>query len=134
MNLKTAKGARAIASFFVSNLTGRALMTNIMFQTDPKKKNDPDVKKFAEKVRFREVAYIELNGGKMIPDPIFDLPIGSMLRVAPDTTSVVWLDIDTADLKPGKYTGTIRLYPSFSGFEQKEIKVNLQVSPRILIR
>ena len=129
LNLKTAKGARAIASFFVSNLTGRALMTNIMFQTDPKKKNDPDVKKFAEKVRFREVAYIELNGGKMIPDPIFDLPIGSMLRVAPDTTSVVWLDIDTADLKPGKYTGTIRLYPSFSGFEQKEIKVNLQVSP-----
>lgn len=127
--LETAKGARAIAAFMVSNLTDRMLMTNIQFLTDPKKKNDPRTQVFSANVRFRELAYIEMNGGKMIPDPIFELPIGSMLRVAPNTTSIVWLDIDTADLEPGNYSGRIRLFPSFSGFEQKEIKLDLRVSP-----
>ena len=129
LNMETAKGARAISAFFVSNLTDRALMTNLMFLTDPKKKNDAKFQSFASKVRFRELTYIEMNGGKMIPDPVFDLPVGSMLRVAPNTTSIVWLDVDTADLEPGNYSGTIRLFPSFSGFEQKEIKLNLRVSP-----
>ena len=129
LNLETAKGARAIASFFVTNLTDRALMTNLMFLTDPKKKNDPKTQAFAAKVRFRELAYIEMNGGKMMPDPIFELPVGAMLRVAPNTTSIVWLDVDTSGLEPGNYTGTIRLFPSFSGFEQKELRLNLRVSP-----
>lgn len=134
LKLETAKGARASASFFVSNLTDRTLMTNLMFLTDPKKKKDPKINAFASKARFREVAYIELNGGRMIPDPIFELPVGAMLRVPPNTTSIVWLDIDTADLEPGNYSGTIRLYPSFSGFEQKEIKLDLRVSPVDLSR
>ena len=139
LNLETARGARAIAAFMVSNLTDRMLMTNIRFVPDLKKKKiDSRTQVFSANARFRELAYIEMNGGKMIPDPIFELPVGSMLRVAPNTTSIVWLDIDTADLKPGNYAGTIRLFPSYSGFEQKEIKLNLRVSPvdisRVFVR
>ena len=123
VNLETAKGARAIAPFMVSNLTDRALMTNLMFLPDAKSEA------LTDKIRFREAAFIELNGGKMIPDPIFELPIGAMLRVEPNRTAMVWMDVDTSNLTPGTYSGTVRLYPSFSGFEQKEFKLHLRVSP-----
>ena len=123
LNLEVAKGARAITAFFVTNLSERALMTNLSFTADK------TAKPLEPLVRFREMAFIELHGGVMIPDPVFELPLGSMLRVAPGNTGVVWLDIDTSKLKPGTYTGTVRLYPSFSGFETKEIRLNLRVSP-----
>lgn len=123
LNLEIARGARAITAFLVTNLSSRALMTNLSFTADKTSKNLETL------VRFRETAFIELHGGAMIPDPLFELPLGSMLRVAPGNTGMVWLDIDTSALKPGNYAGTVRLYPSFSGFEAKEIRLNLRVSP-----
>lgn len=121
ISLEAARGSRAISSFLVTNLTEQHLMTRLSFTAA---KSSEALNPL---VRFREVAFLELNGGKMIPDPIFDLPIGSMLRVAPGQSSVVWLDLDTSSLAPGKYAGKISLLPSYSGFEQKTIDLELTV-------
>lgn len=53
---------------------------------------------FAQKVRFREVVNMELKGGTTVPDPIFDLPNGSVLRIPPKSTAIVWVDVNTEDL------------------------------------
>ncbi len=121
--LEVPRGARALTSFLVTNLSSRALMTNISFKAEPAAKDLNPL------VRFREMAYIELNGGKIIPDPIFELPLGSMLRVAPGNTGIVWVDIDARTLQPGNYRGTVELYPSFSSFEGKKLSLELRVSP-----
>ncbi len=123
ISLSAPRGARATGSFLVANITARPLMNNLIF------KADKGSEKLDKLVRFREVGYIELNGGTMIPDPIFELPLGSMLRVAPGSTGIIWLDVDCRKLEAGTYSGVITLYPSYSGFEQKEIALKLNVSP-----
>ncbi len=120
LNLKSPKGARAATSFLVSNISPQAMFTSLKFEGD---------KALEPLVRFREIGFIELNGGRVIPDPVFELPLGSVLRVAPDNTAMIWLDIDCAKLASGTYNGTITLYPGYKDFEQKQIKLKLTVSP-----
>jgi hypothetical protein len=124
INVTSPRGVKAVTAFRISNISQRELMTRISFIPD----------KSCEKVfrpsfvNIQEVAFIELNGGKMIPDPIFPLPLGAMMRIAPGTTSMVWINIDCRNLQAGNYSGIIELYPSYSGFETKKIRLNLKVS------
>ncbi|MDY0177069.1 MAG: carbohydrate-binding family 9-like protein, partial [Lentisphaeria bacterium] len=123
LKLEAPGGSRAIGSLLLCNLSERLSMGNLLFKAD---KGSEAIEPL---LRFREVAFIELSGGTMIPDPIFELPMGSMLRVPPNSTVMLWLDLDCSDLKPGDYSGNIKLYPSYSGVEEKQLKLSLRVSP-----
>ena len=124
IKLKTAKGVRPVTMLLVSNLSKRNFMVNI--QLIPYSKNEQE---WLKNIRFREIAFIELNGGRFIPDPIFDLPLGSVFRVPAGNTGVLQIDINTKNLAPGKYRAKIRFVPSYSNFEYKEIALELLVSP-----
>ena len=120
LTLTAPLGARAINSFRVTNLTNRAALSVI------KVKGAPEI---VQRLRVREVGFIELKGGRMVPDPIFDLPAGEVLRTAPYSTSMVWLDLNCTGLKAGKYHGELIVYPGYSGFNSKTIRLTLEVSP-----
>ena len=70
---------------------------------------------------------MELKGGTTVPDPIFDLPNGSVLRIPPKSTAIVWVDVNTEDLAPGIHKATLRLTPGYSRFEEKTVSLELNV-------
>jgi len=114
------RGGRAVAHFRMSNLTDRPALYSL-------KMTDSKTNVFAQKVRFREVVNMELKGGTTVPDPIFDLPNGSVLRIPPKSTAIVWVDVNTEDLAPGIHKATLRLTPGYSRFEEKTVSLELNV-------
>ena len=114
------RGGRAVAHFRVSNQTERPALYS--FTMKDYAKNE-----LARRLRFREVGNVELRGGPTVPDPIFDLPNGSVLRIPPKSTAMVWVDVDTEGLKPGLHKAALTLVPGYSRFEEKTLALELTV-------
>ena len=114
------RGGRAVAHFRVSNQTERPALYSFTMKDFAKNE-------FAKRLRFREVGNVELRGGPTVPDPIFDLPNGSVLRIPPKSTAMVWVDVDTEGLKPGLHKATLTLVPGYSKFEEKTLALELTV-------
>ncbi len=114
------RGGRAVAHFRVSNQTERPALYS--FTMADYAKNE-----LARRMRFREVGNVELKGGPTVPDPIFDLPNGSVLRIPPKSTAMVWVDVDTEGLKPGLHKAALTLVPGYSKFEEKTLALELTV-------
>ena len=120
MTLSGIRGGRAVGHFRISNLTDRPALYSL--KTDEFKKNE-----FAKHVRFREVGDLELKGGAIVSDPIFNLPNGSVLRIPSKSTVMVWVDVNLETFKPGVYKALLRLVPGYSKFEEKHLELNLTV-------
>lgn len=119
LTLSGFRGARAIGAFRVSNLSERHALYNLyVHSANPA---------YMERVRLREMGYLELRGGEVIPDPIFDLPIGSVLRIPPKSTAIVWVDVDCTGLAVERHRASIRLVPGYSSFEEKLLMLDLRV-------
>lgn len=120
--LRVPCGARAIAPFMVSNIGAKDYAGT--FEVTSKNKDRAFVKRF----RFRETGFIELKGGAIVADPIFDIPEERVLRIRKGETVQVWMDVDTHGLKPGKYEAEITLHPSRSGFNYEKFTFELTLS------
>lgn len=118
ISLHVPKGARAITSFIVSNLTATHNMFTVKLTAN---------RKLIPAVRFREGGFIRA-GQRVYPDAVFDLPLGSVVRQAPDSSTLLWLDADTCHLAPGKYVSNIALIPAYPGFQRRNILLELNVS------
>ncbi len=120
MELLTMGKARAIGSFMVSNLSNRTGMfsLNVTWSSN---------RDFTGAIRFRNLDFVELQGKRIVPDPVFDLPQGNVLKVGAGKTAAVWLDVDTKKLKPGKYTARIELSPAYSGFAKENFILHVRV-------
>lgn len=114
-------GTRAIAPFVASNVGTKDFVGTFEVTGD-----------IAARLRFREVGFVELKGGALVADPIWALPEGRVLRVRPGESALVWLDVDSRDLKPGSYTANVTLHPSRSGFNYESFAFTLQVAPLVL--
>ncbi len=118
-------GARSNAGTMIANLTGRTALMRLVFKPDA---GTESVWQQAQ-LRWREVEFMELNGGAMMPDMLFELPLGNTVRIPPNRTLLLWADVNTAGLASGEYGGTVELIPAYKGFEAKQFRVVLQVSP-----
>jgi hypothetical protein len=113
------RGARAACSFRVSNLSAKPALYNLNVISGSEG--------FVKNIRLREVGYLELRSGEVIPDPIFELPIAGVLRIPPRSTAIVWVDVDCSYLQPGKHLAKVLLHPGYSGFEKKRLTMQLTV-------
>ena len=114
------RSGRAVAHFRVSNLSDIPALYSLTV-------NDFAKNEFAKRVRFREVEKVELKGGPTVPDPIFDLPNGSILRIPPKSTAMVWVDVDTDGMEHGLHNAELTLVPGYSKFKEKRIALELTV-------
>ena len=111
------RGSRAIAPFMASNLGDKEFVGTFEVKGE-----------LAKLIRFREVGFIELKGGILVPDPIWDIPEKRVLRIRPHETVLVWFDVDSRDLKTGKYKSEVTLHPARSGFNYEKFDFELEVS------
>ena len=119
INLVGPRGARAETAFRVSNLTDRHVLYSIYVET-----GDEMLK---SRIRLREAGYIELRGGEVIPDSLFELPIGSVLRIAPKSTAIVWVDADFSGLKEGDRKARLRFVPGYRKDAEKILPIAVKV-------
>ena len=110
-------GTRAIAPFVASNLGTRDYVGTFEVKGE-----------LANLVRFREVGLVELKGGTIVADPVWEIPEGRVLRIRAGESALVWLDVDSRDLKPGRYTSEVTLHPARSGFNYERFLFTLDVS------
>ena len=119
INLVGPRGARAETAFRVSNLTDRHMLYNIYVES-----GDETLK---SRIRLREVGYIELRGGEVIPDPLFELPLGSVLRIAPKSTAILWVDADLTGLKVGDRKARLKFVPGYRKGVEKILPIAVKV-------
>lgn len=120
ISLAAPRNARAMAHFRVSNLSARHQIYTLT--ADDWQKN-----RLAAKVRFREMGYVELKGGPTIADPIYELPNGSVLRIPPRTTAIVWVDVETYGMKSGVQKAKIRLVPGCTSTQSGQVEKTLDL-------
>lgn len=120
VTMSAPRGARAIAHLRVSNLTDRPQLYTATVENFAKDE-------FARRLRFRELADLELKGGPVIPDPVFNLPNGSVLRIPAKSTAFVWIDVATDGLTNGVHAAKVTLVPGYSDMETKTFAVELNV-------
>ena len=113
------RGARAVGSFYIRNQTDRPALYNL----DVVSKD----RELVRHLRIRQMDYLELRGGPTIPDPIFDLPLDAVIRVAPGAATVVWLDADCSKVSPGRHEGEIVFVPGYGKFSERKVPVELEV-------
>ena len=113
LELSGFRGTRAVGAVRVSNLTDRHALYNLDLVTK-------DTNLYS-RIRFREMGYVELRSGETIPDPIFDLPIGGVLRIPPKTTAILWTDVDCTGLEPGEHSGSISFMPGYGKRSEKRL-------------
>ena len=114
------RGTRAACALRVSNLSERPALYNVNVVSGSKS--------FVSRIRIREMGYLELRGGETIPDPIFDLPIDSVLRISPRSTAILWIDADCTGLEPRKHSAKVLMTPGYSGFKAKRFELELRVN------
>lgn len=119
VRMRGVRGARATGVFRVSNMTDRNALYNLSFSSANTN--------FCSGMRLREVGYIELRSGEEIADPVFDLPIGSVLRIPARSTAIVWMDVDCSKLDPGRCRGELTMTPGYSDFPYLKLAVSLRV-------
>ena len=119
INLAGPRGARAETAFRVSNLTDRHMLYNIYVES-----GDELLK---SRIRLREAGYVELRGGEVIPDSLFELPIGSVLRIAPKSTAVLWVDADLSGIKVGDRKARLRFVPGYRKDAEKILPIAVKV-------
>ena len=113
------RGARAVGCFLVSNLSATPALYNIAVESRDEE--------FARCLRLRRGHIVEFKWGRLAPDAIFPLAIGSVLWVDAGSTVPLWLDADCANLSPGVHKASLRMVPGYGGFREKTVDVELFV-------
>ncbi len=131
LKIFTAQNTYASTGFVVSNLSAKPLMGRFILKKPSKETPllEGTTLLEARNIEFRRSIYIELDNGLMIPDALAELPVGSLVEVPPRTTTLVWIEIDTHNLNPGKYIRKVKFLPSYSKFKPTTFNINLEVAP-----
>ncbi|MBE6393610.1 MAG: hypothetical protein E7044_06095 [Lentisphaerae bacterium] len=76
-------------------------------------------------VQFFEA--LPLVSGDTIHDPLLPLQMGTLLRAGANESKQIWLKFSTKGMKPGKQEFVIVLKPSYPGFKNIEVALNIDV-------
>ena len=131
LDVFSARNTRAATGFLITNVSARPLMGRLVAKAPSPEATLPDgtVLLPGDHLRFRRGLYIELSNGTKIPDALPLLSALNLVEVAPGTTVLVWVDIETRGLPAGKYWREIEFSPSYSGFVKTSFALALEVAP-----
>ena len=131
VSMRVARGGKAFAAFAVANLSDRPYVGQVKVLADPVA-NMPDFNKtfstgLVRRLTVREGFPVQSGAGTPLWDPVAPMPMGTVLRVAPHATSLVWLELDAKGLRAGRYAETLCLKRGVTGFETEMIPLEVEV-------
>ena len=118
VRLRAARNGRVTYAFAIANLTEKQFLGQIkMFDKFRGFARRFPVKDgISERFSFSKGFYVLDRGGRKLYDPIEDLPMGTVMHLAPGETAPLYLELDTTGLKAGRYHTMLMLRPSMPGF------------------
>ena len=133
-------------SFIFSNLTGKSFLGQIKIFPVKRLKENKVYNNFNQKLfEIQNGIYVfppsslypniqffeaqELSSGDTLYDPLIPLPMGTLLRTSGNESRQLWLKFSSKNLPPGKQKFVIVLKPSYSGFKNIEIELDVDIRP-----
>lgn len=137
INLTSARNSRILYGFAVSNLTDKPFLGQIkLFPGDYPTKtsensfsNDSAFHELFNRVKMREGLPQTTSSETFLYDAMVPLPLNTLLRIPPKSTVPLWMELSTADLPAGNYTGTLVLKPAYRGFAVGKVPFMLEILP-----
>ena len=135
ISLTSARNSRVLYGFAVSNLTDKSFLGQIkLFPGEyPSRTNensfsyDSAFHELFSNARIQEGIPQATASDTILYDAMAPLPLNTLLRIPPKTTVPLWLELSTADLPAGNYTGTLVLKPAYRGFVLEKVPFELEV-------
>ena len=87
---------------------------------------------YPESTLYPNVQFFEalpLLSGDTIHDPLLPLQMGTLLRAGANESKQIWFKFSSRNMKPGRQSFVIVLKPSYPGFKNIEIPVDVDIRP-----
>lgn len=135
ISLVSARNSRVLYGFAVSNLTDKPFLGQIKLFPGkyPSKTNensfsyDSAFHELFSRIRMQEGIPQMTVSGTTLYDAMVPLPLNTLLRIPPKSTVPLWMELSTADLPAGNYTGTLVLKPAVQGFALEKVPFEVEV-------
>ncbi|MBE6357278.1 MAG: LamG domain-containing protein [Lentisphaerae bacterium] len=135
IRLTMAQNSRVMTGMVLSNLTGRPYGGMIKcFNSWPLVSGTKTFWKepyndFLRGIKFYEGMMIQDVGGNPLYDPMLELPMRSIIRLAPNSSAPLWMTISSKGLTPGIYRAKIVVKPFLTGFSTEVADLEVEVLP-----
>ncbi|MBR2358551.1 MAG: hypothetical protein IKA65_11080 [Lentisphaeria bacterium] len=119
IKLSAARGEIVYLPLAIMNRTGKTAAYRVVVHNDKNNFNSAEVTGLtgdfpSKNIIFREALLIKDSNGKnpgMIYDPLPEMNQARVITVPANGTGVVFVEFDCHGVKPGKYTGSVRIVP-----------------------
>lgn len=135
VKIRSARNTRVVRAFALANLGGAPFVGCLKaFDRDwwyfQYQNSDGWGKKdgLLKHTRIRRGVPIYSRERRVLYDPLVDLPVGSLVEVAPGATVPLYLELDTHGLKPGTHKGWLKLQSCAPGFPDRKIPYEVTVT------
>ena len=129
IEISAAQGSTAWYGFAVANLSDDDYMGQVkVFDEGPRGEFSYEgTDGAARRFTVHESLPVDIGGGGFVWDPVAPLPMNSVLRIGARKTALVWLELDTAGMKPGRHFAVLHLKRACSVFKTVKIPVEISV-------
>lgn len=129
IRIAAARNSKAWYSFAVKNMTDREFLGQVkVFDKGPGCKfGFEGTKGAARHFKVMEAIPADIGGGTLSYDPFAELPMGTLLRIAPKGAAMLWLELDTHGLAAGKHFGKLVIKKARAGFETVSVPVEMMI-------
>ena len=129
LRIRSARNTRALAVFVAANLTDEPFVGEFKVAAAP----DEDVKgakrrgALARHLSFSQGFALADRVGRAIYDPTLPLPLNSLLRLAPNESVPIYVELDTHGLEAGTYHAELLLKKAMPGFSDEKVPLEITV-------
>lgn len=129
--VRMAQNTTEFLHFAVSNMTNKKFLCRIkcMDKFPVIRFDNEPVKRFPLDAGFREAVPHDTLTGTALYDALVEMPLGQLLRVAPQDTASVVLKLSSKGIQPGTYTTNIVIKSATDGFANEVIPLEVEVVP-----
>ena len=130
IRIRAAKDSRAYHAFAIANLSDNPFLGQVkVFDKGPEKYGfgKEFTKGVARHFTVHEGIEIKSGAGAPLWDPVAPLAMGTLLRIAPKASAMVWLELDTHGLAAGRHSAVLYVKKGNPGFETQKIPVEVDV-------
>ncbi len=134
IRLRTPRNTRRVVAFAIANLGGEPFVGNLKFfdrfdgfyRTGSRQ--PPPKDGVARHFTLRRSVTVSDKDGRAMYDPLAELPLGSLIEVAPGKTLPLFAELDTHGVAPGRREATLILRSATAGFPDSRIAVEVTVT------
>lgn len=129
LRIRSARNTRALAVFVAANLTDESFVGEFKISAVPSEDEKGAKRRgaLARHLSFSQGFALADRVGRAIYDPTLPLPLNSLLRLAPNESVPIYVELDTHGLEAGTYHAELLLKKAMPGFSNEKVPLEITV-------